>query len=61
MQFFAKMRLFQKFAVTLFAIYMGTMLFVAIKCFSRTSGNTGMDMSLVRQVRVEATANHETK
>ena len=49
-----RLRIFHKAAVLIFVVYMGTMLYVVVTCFSRHSGNTGLDMSKVQQMRYEA-------
>lgn len=51
MSFLTRIRFFQKAAVAIFAVYMGTMLFVAGSCYLRKSSSTKMDMAKVQEMR----------
>lgn len=48
---FARLKLFQKTAVLVFALFMGLMIAVTIIAYSRRSGHTGLDMAKVQQMR----------
>jgi hypothetical protein len=54
MSLLAKMRWFQKFAVGMLVFYMGLMLYVTVYAHLRHSGNTGLDMGKIHQIRLEA-------
>ena len=49
-----KFRIFQKAATVIFLFFMGLMIFVSFKAFSRKSGSTGLDMGKMQKMRVEA-------
>lgn len=44
MSIFARMKLFQKVAIAIFAFFMGMMILVTVVAHTRRSGSTGMDM-----------------
>lgn len=47
----ARIKWFQKTATAIFILVMGLMLFVVIVAYSRKSGNTGLDMAKIHQIR----------
>jgi hypothetical protein len=47
------MRWFQFGVIFIFAIFMGLMLIVTVVAFSRPSGNPGIDMARVQQMRYQ--------
>lgn len=51
MSFLAKSRWFQKSAVAIFCVFFGLMLIVIFTAYSRRSGNTGLDMAKIQQLR----------
>lgn len=51
MSFFSKSRWFQKTAVALFCAFAGLMILVIVAAYSRKSGNTGLDMAKIKQLR----------
>lgn len=50
MSIFARMKLFQKTAIAIFAFFMGMMILVTIVAHARPSGSTGMDMMKIQQM-----------
>jgi hypothetical protein len=51
MNFFSRIRWFQKAYVGIFCLFMGTIVFVIAVAYSRRSGNTGLDMAKIQQLR----------
>lgn len=49
-----RFKLFQKVAVSIFIFFVGLMVFVGFKAYSRQSGSTGLDMGKVQKMRAEA-------
>jgi hypothetical protein len=47
-------KLFQKVAASIFLFFVGVMVFVGFKAYSRQSGSTGLDMGKVQMMRAEA-------
>jgi hypothetical protein len=53
---FSRLRLFQKAATAIFAIFMGMMVLVTIVAYARPSGTTRQDMALAPMIRANAIA-----
>lgn len=51
MSIFARMKLFQKAAIAIFAFFMGMMILVTIVAHTKRSGSTGMDMMKIQQMQ----------
>lgn len=49
-----KFRWFQIVAILTFSIFMGLLVFVTLSAFGRRSGNTGIDMAQIQQMRAKA-------
>lgn len=54
MSFAVKFKLFHKFAVGVLVLFFGIMLIVSVAAYSRRSGSTGLDMSKVQKIRMDA-------
>jgi hypothetical protein len=48
------MKIFQTTAIGIFLFFMGLMCLVFFVAMQRTSGSTGLDMSLVQQMRAKS-------
>ncbi|MEC7839520.1 MAG: hypothetical protein VX777_05735 [Chlamydiota bacterium] len=51
------LRLFQKFVVLIFLFFLGIIIFVVAYANSRKSGVTGLNMSRIQEMRIEAEKN----
>jgi len=51
---FARLRIFQKCATLIFVFFLGLMAYVTFFAYSRQTGNTGLDMGKVQQMRIHA-------
>lgn len=51
MSFLTRIKWFQKTATGIVVLFMGLMLLVVIVAYSRRSGNTGLDMAKIYQIR----------
>lgn len=51
MSIFDRFKWFQKTATAILVIFMSLMVLVIIAAYSRRSGNTGLDMSKMQQIR----------
>lgn len=48
---FQRFRWFQKTATAIFLTFMSIIVFVIVVAYSRHSGNTGLDMAKIQQIR----------
>lgn len=51
------MRIFQKMAVGVLVLFFGILALAVVIAYSRVSGSTGLDMSKVQKMRLEAKRN----
>lgn len=54
MSFAVRYKVFHKVAVGVLALFFGIMLIVTVAAYSRRSGSTGLDMSKVQKIRMDA-------
>lgn len=54
---FDQYKWFQKSAIAVLMTFMGILIYVVIIAYSRRSGNTGLDMAKIQEMRQEANSN----